>query len=242
MRLATFADKAFIQSIINDPLLTTWTAFDGATGCDAAYFLTIPSFAVVGEEGVFLAQNIGRGRYVVHTNLLPECRGAAALRAARDALRIAFLQTDCTELVSMVPANLPQALWFATAMGMKKAFTRKAMWPAAGMFFDMTFVEMSIDDWIRTGACAEKGKWFHDRLDRRTHGEDPIHDAYVGAAVEMVLAGRVHKGVLAYNRWAAFALYEQIKVLSNTPLRIDIRDCVLRVEEGDFTVEAEASV
>lgn len=239
MRIATYADKARLERIITDPLLRTWTAFDGADpSCDAGRYLTIPSFAVIGDEGCFLAHNIGHGRYVVHTNLLPECRGAQAIRAGREALRIAFLQTDCTELVSMVPGNMPHVRWFAKAMGFRHAFTRTNLWPVAGTKFDMDFVELTVDDWIRQGHCRTKGEWFHEKLNDNSHGPDPVHEDYVGAAVEMISSGRVSKAVRTYNRWAAFALYDQIKVLSEDPLRIDIRSHVLRVEEGNFNVEA----
>lgn len=240
MKLATYADKPRLEEIINDPLLKTWTACDlvGDQHRSADSYLAIPSFAVIGTEGCFMAHNIGKGRYVVHTNLLPQWRGTAALRAAREALRVAFLQTDATELVSMVPDNIPQALWFAKAMGMKVAFTRPSCWPAMGKWWPATFVEMTLDDWIRTGACSTKGRWFHDKLNDNSHPDDPVHDAYVGAAVEMISAGKVSKAVRTYNRWAAFALYQPIKVLSDSPLRIDIRSHVLRVEEGNFNVEA----
>lgn len=239
MRIATYLDKPRLEEIICDPLLRTWTAFDGADpSVDVDRYLTIPSFAVVGEEGCFLAHNIGKGRYVIHTNLLPEWRGTKALRAAREALRIAFLETDALELVSMVPENMPHALWFAHAMGFKTAFTRQGIWPAAGKWWPMTFVEMNIDDWIRQGHCRDKGEWFHAKLEDKTHGPDKVHDDYVGATVEMISSGRTSKAVRTYNRWAKFALYEPIKVLSDDPLRIDIRSHVLRVEEGNFNVEA----
>lgn len=239
MRLATYLDKARLEAIITDPVLRTWTAFEGADpGCDANRYLTVPSFAVIGDEGCFLAHCIGKGRYVVHTNLLPTCRGTEALRAAREALRIAFLTTDCLELVSMVPGNMPHVLAFAKLMGMRTAFTRSGIWPAAGMLWGMTFLELTIDDWIRTGVCKEKGQWFHRYLGDNSHAEDSIHDAYVGATVEMIEANRARKAVKVYNRWAKLALYEPIEVLSEDPLRIDIKSHVLRVEGGNFNVEA----
>lgn len=231
------ADKAQVEAIVRDPVLTTWTLFDGAGQVDITRFLVPPSFTILGDEGCFLLDCIGPGRYAVHTNLLPHCRGVAALRAAREATHLTFIQTDCTEVVSMVPGNMPHVLWFAKAMGMQVAFNRQNLWPAVGRLWNVSFMSMSIDDWILEGHCSAKGRWFHEKLADANHPEDPVHDFYVGAAVEMVQAGNVQKAVSVYNRWAAFALYEQIKVLSEQPLRIDIRSHVLRVEEGNFHVE-----
>lgn len=242
MRLATPADAAYVEACVMNPLNRTWIVNcvnpDDTMKLAASVYLTPPSFSVVGEEGCFLAHCIGPGRHVVHTNLLPGCRGTSALRAAIEAKRIAFLETDCVELVSVVPGYMPHALWFAKMMGMKVQFERKAVWEMMDKRWDLTFVGMTIDDWVLSGECKEKGQWFHDKLGETNHREDPVHDCYVGTAVQMIAAGNVHKAIAIYNRWAAFALYEQIAVLSEHPLRIDIGSHVLRVEEGDFNVEA----
>jgi hypothetical protein len=241
MRFATLADKPAVEAIVMDPRLMTWTAFDGADrNIDVSRFLS-GGFTVLGDEGCFLADKISDGRYVVHTNLLPDCRGLAAIRAAREAAKKAFIETDCTQLVSMVPDTIPHALLFAKSMGMRVDFVRKGLWPAEGRKWDVSFLSMSIDSWIRSGECSEKGRWFHDKLwahdPGAAHPDDGVHDCYVGAAVEMIAAGNVQKAVRVYNHWAAFALYEQIRVLSEQPLRIDIRSHVLRIEDGDFIVE-----
>ena len=241
MRFATLADQAAVEAICNDPLIRVWTAFEGAPLCNAEKYLTHPSFVVIGDEGCFLAQSYGEARYCVHTNLLPHCRGAQAMRVAREALRMAFVQTDCRELVTMVPADNPQADWMARAMGFRLVFKRVSLWPGLLGRHDVRFFSMSIDDWISTGACSDSGRWFHDKLQAHElveHPDDPIHHAYVGAAVEMIRVGNVDKGLAVYNRSARFAFYEPVRVVSNDPLRIDIRDCVLRVEGGDFNVEA----
>lgn len=238
MRLATLDDKARVEEIVNDPRLRSWYAEEGAPPCDAARYLAAPSFTVIGEEGCFLAHAEG-DRHVVHTNLLPAWRGAKALDAARRALAVAFLETPCTELVSMVPDSIPQAMWLARPMGMRTLFRREGCWHWRGRAYGMTFVSLAIDDWILSGACRAAGVSFHDRLPQVSHAPEDVHDSYVGAAFEMVRRGQVEKAVTVYNRWARFAMFETIAVIGENPLRIDIRDCVLRVEEGDFSVEAK---
>lgn len=242
MRFATLADKGLIESICNDPLIRTWTAFQGAPLCDAAKYLTAPSFAVVGEQGCFLAHHLDGTRYVIHTNLLPEFRGERAVEASKEALALAFLKTDATELLTMVPATIPHARLLARQMGFRLLFNRQNVWPVEGKWFSMGFFSLSLDDWIRSGACVTSGKSFHmrlhDEIHAASHPEDDVHNAYVGAALEMVTSGNVHKAVETYNRWAKFALYKTIDLVSESPVRIDIKQGVIRVEGNQFFMEA----
>jgi len=242
MRFATLADREQVEAVVNDPRLRLWNSFDGAPLCDARKYLTAPSFAVLGDEGCFLARCIDPGRYVIHTNLLPHCRGADAIQAAQEALALAFLRTDARELLTMCPATAPQAKWMARRMGFQHLFDRARVWPSGGVLQGMGFYSLSLDEWVMAGHCAAAGNAFHARLHGElgapAHPHDPVHDAYVGAAVEMVRAGLVDKAIDTYNRWARFAMYQPVRVVSTDPLRIDIRDCVLRIEGDQFFMEA----
>lgn len=242
MRLATVDDVARIEEVCNHPLIRVWTAYDGAPPCSGAQFVTAPSFSVIGEEGCFLADSLEPGRYAIHTNLLPEFRGELAVKAAKNALAVAFLQSDATELVTYVPATIPHARLLARQMGFRLLFNRESIWPVNGERHGMGFYSLTIDDWIAAGACQASGAAFHDRLHGELHIEphasDPIHDSYVGATIEMVRAGNVHKAIATYNRWARFAFYQPVEILSEQPLCIDIRQGVLRVEGNQFFMEA----
>lgn len=243
MRLATPADVQRIEEVCNHPLIRVWTACDGAPPCSGAQYVTAPSFSVIGEEGCFLAKHLDPGRYAIHTNLLPEHRGEFAVEAAKAALAVAFLQTDAMELVTFVPATIPHARLLARRMGFRFLFNRGSIWPVNGERYGMGFYSLTLDDWIASGACQAAGAAFHDRLHGElhveAHGHDLIHDSYVGAAIEMIRAGNVRKGIAIYNRWARFAFYESVRIVSEAPLRIDIRQCVLRVEGDQFFMEAQ---
>lgn len=243
MRFATVSDIPRIEEICNDPVIRVWTACDGAPACDAAKYVSAPSFTILGDEGCFLLHCLDKGRYAVHTNLLPAYRGELALAACKEALAMVFLATDALELVTYVPKVIPQAAVMARTAGFRHLFDRAALWPVQGELYSIGFYGMSLDDWVIRGHCKESGERFHERLHVElgapSHADDPPHNCYVGAAVEMILAGNVRKGVTLYNRFARFAGYQPVKVVSTDPLRIDIRDCVLRVEGDSFYREAE---
>lgn len=241
MRFATASDVARIEEICNDPRIRLWTAFDGAPPCRGEQYVAAPSFTILGEEGCFLVKHMEEQRYCFHTNLLPHCRGAKALAAAREALRMAFLHTDCRELVTMVPGNMPHAALMARLAGLRQRFERPNIWLANGVRFGMAFYGLTLEEWICIGSCVGVGHAFHARLHGElgmpAHPQDPVHDAFVGAAVEMIRAGQLHKAVATYNRFARFAFYEPVRIVSEEPLRIDIAQCVLRVEGEEFHLE-----
>jgi hypothetical protein len=242
MRVATLADRPRIEQICNDPRIRAWTAPDGAGLCSALKYLTPPNFSVVFDLGCWLAQYVDQGRYIIHTNILPEARNRAPALCAQ-ALQLTFTHTDAEDLLTMVPQTIPHAKLMARRMGFHKAFERKAVWPVAGVKYDMEFYRLGLFDWILSGACAEAGAAFHHRLHGElgipAHPDDPAHGAFVGAAAEMIRAGLHLKAVRIYNRWAVWALYQPIRMLSEEPLRIDIRQCVLRVEDGEFYIEGD---
>jgi hypothetical protein len=242
MRLATLDDKALVESICNCPDVRKWTAQDGGAPCVADRYLTGLSKVILADAGCFLLHCVDQGRYVVHTNLLPTCRGKDALRAAHDAMEFGFTRTDCVEALTMVPVNNPQAKWFAKAMGFRYMFTRKAFWLSGGEKHDMEYFSMSIDDWIIQGRCASEGAKFHEFLHSLpgglvSHDDDDTHDSYVGATMKMMVSGQVKKGASIYNRWARFAGYVPVTVISELPLKVDISTCLLKFENGLMTVE-----
>lgn len=257
-RLATVADHAIMTSIVMHPAVRMWNAHDGApafdparfTGSDGNSFAVIvarPS-AIVGDPelavGCFLAFAIERGAYTVHTNMLPTCRGGAALDAAAAALELAFLGTDAEYLTTVVPEDNPRALWFAHAMGFRDSFKRRQAWLHLGHKHDVQHLRMDIDDWIQRLTMVEFGQRFHQVLQEKgahvEHAADAVHDAYVGAAWAMTAADRIGKGMAVYNRYARSAGYQPFTIASTDPLRIDIGSCVLRAANDDFVIEEKA--
>jgi hypothetical protein len=242
LRIAIDVDKALIERIVNHPELRKFNAHDGAPPCDAGRYLKAPSFVVLVDGGCFLAHCVGPCRYSVHTNLLPECRGRDALRVARATMDMVFAGTDTEELYTMVPENNPQAAWFACAMGFRFRFKRERVWRQAGVDHDMRYYSMTVDDWVLRGRCQDQGIAFHQALHAKApeleqHAADPVHECYVGAAVEMMKAGQLVKAISLYNRFARFSGYATIKVMSKDPLVVDIQNAVLTFRDGDFTCQ-----
>lgn len=228
-RLATPEDDALLSSIVLHPAVH---ASNGGGPFDPTQYTRHPkSFAVIVEGGCFLADALEQGAYAIHTNFLPEARGVNAVRASRQALHLAFTGTDAEALYTKVDASNLHTLWFAHAMGFQDTYHHSGT----------QFMRLDIDDWIVADAvCLETGADFHRAIETHgllTHDEDPVHDAFVGAARAMVEAIQYEKAERIYGRWARSAGYQPLTFISAEPVLIDIGSCVLRVQDGSFIVQ-----
>lgn len=186
------------------------------------------------------------GIYEVHTNFLPEFRGRHAIKSSLSAYRWMFTHTDCMILQTRVPAFNKPAERCCPIVGFTREFERKAVWPHKDGPVDLSFWSLHYEDWVRrTNDLIESGKAFHKRLDAEyaRHGHKPhehpdedCHDRYVGACIETVYGGQPEKAIILYNRWARFAGYLPVKLVSRSPIVIDIGDAVLLVANEDFKV------
>ncbi len=86
--------------------------------CDAIYFL---GWTVAGAwAGMWLLKPWNTITYEVHTSVLPDFRGAEAIRVAGDVGRWMFHNTPCRKVVTLIPEGNRPALAFALSAGMKK--------------------------------------------------------------------------------------------------------------------------
>lgn len=169
----------------------------------------------------------------------PEARGKAVFLAASEAISFMFISTPCMELLTRVVAGNVAADSLAKAVGFQLEFERPKAWDAPDGAKDCRFYAMRYPDWVkRQRWLCESGEWFHHEIlgDDRTHDDDTAHDLYVGACVEMVRAGQARKGVILYNRWARFAGYEPVEIISDAPVTIDIKSHVIEFDGKDAKV------
>jgi len=112
-----------------------------AAGEPAGFWLVIPK---------------GAGVWEVHTNFLPEHRGAFALDAATLAIDLMFTATPAVTLTSFCPECLPESWFFARRNGFKTDFSRPAVWPRAGVRHGVRHVSLTLHEWLRE-ACNRLG-------------------------------------------------------------------------------------
>lgn len=239
-------DARKLNEVANHPEVRAWLG-GGAGAIDLSDLVSNPAnVAFEGAHGGFIAHKQGDGVYEVHSLFVPEGRGEFVMEAAREAQRFMFCATDCTELRTKCPDGNAAALGLCRAGGFQHLFRREKCWPANGEMVGASYHSLNIQRWIsRDDQVAEVGHWFHEKLteaklsdgsDRPVHDDDEAHDRYVGASVLMIKSGNPRKAVWSYNRWAVFAGYAPIKLLSDAPVIIDVVDAVVAPRGDDMEI------
>lgn len=246
-------DPADINPIINSP-----EVFPSVATPDLKYLDTTPILSdtrnvlLMADNGGLLFCQLEPHVYEVHTALTKPERGAHGHKGAhnqnvcRAAYRWMFTQTDCLVIHTRIPAFNRAAAIFAPLLGWVKEFERKAVWPTADGSVDMSFWSLRYEDWFRkTPELALMGLEFHHRLEEEfarhgrageQHPDEEIHDRAVGAAYEMLRAKQLLKAIFLYNRWARFAGYGCISLISEDPPTIDIGNAILEWNADTFKV------
>lgn len=246
MMLKRTMDAEFLNAVANSVDVRLLLGGSGQLDLTAV-LADVSNVALINEFGGFVGVKLDGGLYECHSIFLPEGRGAAVVEATREGLRYLFAATDCIEVVTKVPRNNSGALGLARAAGFSKVFERERAWPASGQepvgvdYFSLTFAKWR----ARDNLIAERGVWFHTRLEELTaaigkeipvHEDDKAHNQAVGVAVLMLESGNPIKACGLYNRWAAFAGYPGIKLISVNPPIIDMNEAVVAVANGDMEV------
>lgn len=236
-----------INTIINEPSVYEWVK-----GRFKGYMDLTPVIAdlrnvlLVGEFGGTLFIQHQPGFYEVHTQVLPSGRGKWTLKMVQDSLKWMFTKTEAVEIFTKVPKGNLGARALVRAIHGSLEFRNKRGWVVKDEVVYADMFSLNIQTWVRTAPDLEtRGKWFHDKLEAEykkknkvepNHEDDPIHDRYVGCAVETILGGQAQKAVVFYNRWARMAGYADIKIVTSSPLVLDIQDALLMVRDQDFWV------
>ena len=229
-------DATFLNGVANDPQVRPWLAGDGPLDLSDV-IRNVNNFALVTETGGFIFTKHETGRYEAHSMFL---KGTSAIRAMRSAVEWMFTRTDCETILSKVPRNNLAAKGLGRVGGFKVLFERDDV-----LLGPCEYVGLEIADWALSSAAMEShGVRLHKFFETGSkaagvewgeHAADKAHDRAAGASLVMGERGQPFKGAAFYNRWASFAGYPAITVLSATPIVIDMSAgpvvCVVGINE-----------
>lgn len=250
--LARVSDAGRLNAIINDPSVYPLVRGAAEGPLDLGPVIADPRHvALMAEHGGCVFIQHQPGIFEVHTQILPVGRGAWAVAMVRQALYWMFTRTDAVEIWTRCPKGNLGARALARAVGGAFEFTAQRGWIQDGAVIQADIFALRIQDWMKTASgLVEVGEWFHESLKREfertgrpeeTHPDDGVHDRYVGLAVEMIRNGQPYKGAIFYNRFAAMAGYEKVRILSVDPVVVDIRNAILEVHGKNFFLVSQGS-
>jgi len=240
----TSADR--INAVINDPYVRSWVAPGTETLDITKAVADENNILLMGDHGGCMFFRIQAGVYEVHTQVERAGRGEWVVGLTTACAHWMFTRTDAYEVLTRVPNGHIAARAAAIEAGMKYEFTRPGECLFRGRMVDVHIYSCRIQDWVQTAPrLVEIGRTFHDMLHREAdrlgltdaHDDDENHNRYVGAAVEMIRAGKLVKGVAFYNRWAIVSRHDPIKILSQAPPTVEIdHGLVIAMDGNEFRV------
>lgn len=230
-------DPTFISAVIQHAEVAKWV---GGTVDVEAVVKNPLNYCLVTEHGGFIFHRYEACIYETHTTFLPNTPPAHAYHAAIAARKWMFTHTDVYEAYTKVAEDNRRAKRLTEAMNWRLRF-KGGVWPTEKGPVQLYHYVMHYEDWVLNDPdLAKRGAEFHARLVdagvELDHPPDEVHDRYVGATIETVLAGQWGKALCFYNRWALSAGYLPIKAINQSPLIIDIHTCKLHVRDNDFEV------
>lgn len=169
------------------------------------------------EGGFLLHQRDDDGLWEIHT-LFEKGRGAH--ERSLEVLHYMFVRAGCKKLTTRVPASNVKALALAKAGGMRDEFKVPQIWDGPEGIEDLHVLELRPDQWIvGNSRLQEVGQEVHRALEssgfHTNHGDDPVHDQFVGFVAECYRAGIPNRGIYYYNRWAVSCGYTPIRFVDH---------------------------
>ena len=95
------------------------------------------------ESSVFICVPLSNNVYSVHSNVLPERRGKAAIRAGRDCAKWMFNNTECSTIISFTPIQNKAALMFSSLVGFKRIGIIEKSFKKNGVFQDQVITGLN---------------------------------------------------------------------------------------------------
>ncbi len=236
---------ARVNRVCNDPSVLPEVALPGQETLDLSPVVAdLRNIVLMCDEGGIIAHWREPGVYEIHTQFTERYRGVSAVRTTREMVSWLFLHSPAMELQTKVPDCNAGAQGLVKAINGRFEFERADAWQGSAGLCCVAYYTLRWSDWLYSpwamGALAARGEWFHSRLDEAKraflappegHGADPAHDVNVGATIELILKGQqLDKALTLYNRWARFAGYAEVRLISAQPLLIDIQDAIILVD------------
>jgi hypothetical protein len=242
-----------LNRVLADPDVRKWVSEHPTPpdALDATMLLADPrNVALMCDSGgaLFVALDDPGTSHELHTQFLPAARGRPTVAFMHEALAYMFTHTNCLEVVTKVPSHNHAARALAHHFRFDLDAVRAEAWALEdGTRADVEYYGYRWSDWIRhSPLLAAMGQAFHDRLDSECerlgapfarHAPESWHDRVVGATLATSYAGLVDKACILYNRWARFAGYAPVGVVSRVPPVVEFPGMRLVLDPARATFE-----
>jgi hypothetical protein len=152
MLLSKSKDAQFLNDILNNPEVYPWVSGLADGPLDLTAIVDMPSTLMLkAETGAFLFVKKAPKVLEVHTQFLPG--SDQVLDAAKEAADFIFTQTDCKEIITMVPRANKAARILAKAVGFTYTQT-DGEWKSPYGMVPLDFFRLTKKQW-RKASCPQ---------------------------------------------------------------------------------------
>lgn len=203
---------------------------------------------LMGEWGGCLFVKMMPGMYEVHTQVLGEGRGAWARDMTEACADWMFSRSDAFEIVTRIPKHHvgARALAMATGMRLEMRIPDATVWREKRQAIDI--YGFRIQDWFSNAGqeFEDGGREFHAFMHKEAerlgiteppHEDLPLHNKYLGIAVEMITHEQVHKAINCFNRSCVLMRRPVVQLLNLDPIAVRFDIGILKYEGGRFSIE-----
>lgn len=233
---------ANFNRLLNHPKVYPWVHGATVGALDFTGVLSNPNvILLMGQHGGIMYERHQPGLFEIHCQCYPEGRGKWMLAFAQACQHWIFTKTECVEVMTRIPQGNEPARALATRAGLEFQFRNPTGWVMRNAVVPADIYSIHVNNWMRDApGLVERGRWFNSSLveqamtigvKAKAIDEEP-YQRYLGAAVEMILAGQVQKAVVFFNRFAALSSYTPLVVTSAQPLAIVFGESVVVFREG----------
>lgn len=236
-----------LNSVVNDPSVYPWVRGDAKGPLDLSQVIADPRNVLLeGEHGSMLFVPTGPGLWELHTQVLPEGRGAWTMGLATSALMYMYTHTDAVEILTRVPKGNLAAASAAKRFGFTPQWEQNDGWAYEGEVVGITVYSLTLQAWLAGAWCAtleDAANAFADAigtLDDSDEDDEPLRaDALrpLGFALGAISGGQAAKGCAFLNRWGSIAGFPPAFVAADHPLVVALGGAMFRVNEHGQLVD-----
>ena len=160
MKIAQSAE--FLESVANHPQVRPWLGEDGGPERIELAPLMAEGIGFEFDTGGWFLHGLGDGVYEAHTLFLPGSKDV--LTKCLDVIRLLFCGTDCTRIVTKVPADNIAADRLTLKAGFRLDHEQPDAYLRGGVRHAVRYYSLALDDWMRgigprqfAAVCADLG-------------------------------------------------------------------------------------
>ena len=237
-------DAVELTAVVNDPSVYPWVRASQTGPLDLTDLAADPRNVLLsGEFGSMIFMPMAPGLWELHTQVLPEGRGAWTLGLGASAFGWLFTHTDAVEILTRVPQGNLAAAAIVRKIGATQEWSQSDGWTFEDKQVGISVWAVSLQVWLRSRYAAPLEDIAAEFLGVLAPGEAVRPDALrpLGFCLAAIRGKQAAKGCVFLNRWGAIAGFPPAFVAAENPLTVNLGGAFFRVSDDGEIIDMATS-